>query len=33
MDGVKRAFNKNMSVEQGRMILHDKSEWRTVVNA
>ena len=33
MDGVKRALNeREMSVEQGRMIVCDRSEWRAVVN-
>ena len=33
MDGVKRALNEGgMSVEQGRMIVQDISEWRAVVN-
>ena len=28
IDGVKRALNKRgISVEQGRMILYDRSEW------
>ena len=34
MNGVKRALNKRgMSVEQGRMIVHDRGECRTVANA
>ena len=35
MDGrCKRALNeRGMSVEQGRMIVHHKSEWRAMVNA
>ena len=34
MDGVKRILNeRGMSVKQGRMIVHDRSEWRAVVNA
>ena len=34
MNNVKRAFNKRrQSVEQGRMIVRDRSEWRAVVNA
>ena len=34
MDGVKRALNeRRMFVEQGRMIAHDRSGWKTVMNA
>ena len=34
MDGVTRALNeRGMSVEQGRMIVRDRSEWKAVVNA
>ena len=34
MNGVKRALNqRGMSVEQGRMIVHDRSESRAMVNA
>ena len=34
INGVKRALNETrMSVEQGRVILHNVSEWRAVVNA
>ena len=33
MDGVKRVWNeREMSVEQGKMIMYDRSEWRAVVN-
>ena len=33
MDGVKRVLNeRRMSVEQRRIIVHNKSEWRAVVN-
>ena len=33
MDGVKRVLNqREMSVEQARMIMHDRSEWRAMVN-
>ena len=32
MDSVKRSLNeRGMSVEQGRMIVRDKSEWRARV--
>ena len=32
MDSVKRAVNgRGMSVEQGRMIVRDRSEWRALV--
>ena len=34
MGSVKRALNeRGMFAEQGRMIVHDKSEWRAMVNA
>ena len=34
MDGVKRALNERvMSVEQGRMIVRDRSQGRGEVNA
>ena len=34
MEGMKRALNeRGMSVEQGRMIVSDGSEWRAMVNA
>ena len=34
VDGVKRALNESgLSVEQGRMIVRNRSEWRAVVNA
>ena len=34
MEGVKRALSeRGMSVEQGRMIVRDRNEWRRVVNA
>ena len=34
MDGLKRVLNeRGISVEQGRMIVHDRSEWTAVVNA
>ena len=34
MDGVKRALNESgMSMEQGRMIVHNRGEWRAVMNA
>ena len=34
MDGLKRVLNeRGMFVEQGRMIVHDRSEWTAVVNA
>ena len=34
MDSMKKALNETeMSVEQGRMIMHDRSEWGAVVNA
>ena len=34
IDGVIRALNeRGMSVEQGRMIVCDRSKWRIVVNA
>ena len=34
MDSLKIALNeRRMSVEQGRMIVCDRSEWRAVVNA
>ena len=34
MDSVKRALIKRgMCVEHGRMIVHDRSEWRAAVNA
>ena len=33
MDNVKRALNeRGMFVEKGMMTMHDKSEWRAVVN-
>ena len=33
MRGVKRALNgKRMTVEQGRMIVRHRSEWRAIVN-
>ncbi len=34
MDNVKRALGaRGMSVEQGRMLVRDRNEWRAVVNA
>ena len=34
MNSVKKALNeREMSVDQGRMIVHDRSEWRAAVNA
>ncbi len=34
MDSVKRALGaRGMSVEQGRIAVHDRNEWRAVVNA
>ena len=34
MDCLKRELSeRGMSVEQGRMIVHDRSEWRAMVNA
>ncbi len=34
MDSVKRALGaRRMSVEQGRMLVRDRNEWRAVVNA
>ena len=34
MDGVKRALDaRGMSVEQGRVVVRDRNEWRAVVNA
>ncbi len=35
MDSVKKNVldARGMSVEQGRMIVHDGNEWRAVVNA
>ncbi len=34
MDSVKRALGaRGMSVEQGRVLVHDRNEWRAVVNA
>ena len=34
MDGVKRALDeRGMSVERGRMIVRDRSNWRAVVDA
>ena len=34
MEGVKRVLDeRETSVEQRRMIVHNRSEWRAVVNA
>ncbi len=34
LDSVKRALDaKGMSVEQGRVLVHDRNEWRAIVNA
>ncbi len=34
MDSVKRALGaRGMSVEQGRMLVRDRNEWRAIVNA
>ena len=34
MDSVKRALDvRGMSVEQGRVVAHDRDEWRAVVSA
>ncbi len=34
MDSVKRALGaRGMSVEQGRMLVRDRNEWRAVVSA
>ncbi len=34
MDSVKRALGaRGMSVEQGRVVVHDRNEWRATVNA
>lgn len=34
IDGVRRAlYERGMTVEQGRIIVHDRSDWRVVVNA
>ncbi len=34
MDSVKRALGvRGMSVEEGRVAVHDKNEWRAIMNA
>ncbi len=34
LDSVKRVFSPSgMSVEQGRLVVHDRNEWRASVNA
>ncbi len=34
MDSVKRALGaRGMSVEQGRIVVRDRNEWRAIVNA
>ena len=34
IDCVKRALDaRGMSVEEGRVVVHDRNEWRAVVNA
>ena len=34
MNGVRRALNeRGMSIGQGRMRVHDRKQWRAVVNA
>ncbi len=34
LDSVKRALGaRGVSVEQGRMLVHDRNEWRAIVNA
>ncbi len=34
MDSVKRALGaRGMSVEQGRIVVCDRNEWRAIVNA
>ncbi len=34
LDSVKRALGaRGMSVEQGRVLVHDRNEWRAIVNA
>ncbi len=34
LDSVKRALGaRGMSMEQGRVLVHDRNEWRAVVNA
>ncbi len=34
LDSVKRVLGaRGMSVEQGRVLVHDRSEWRAIVNA
>ncbi len=34
LDGVKRALGeRGMSVEQGRVFVRDRNEWRAIVNA
>ncbi len=34
LDSVKRVLGvRGMSVEQGRLLVHDRNEWRAIVNA
>ena len=34
IDGVKRALDpRGISVEQGRVVVRDRNEWKAVVNA
>ncbi len=34
LDSVKRVLGaRGMSVEQGRVVVHDRNEWRAIVNA